>query len=406
MEVLDSRGNPTVRVTVITQSAMGIAYVPSGASTGEKEALELRDGDERYRGKGVQKAVNNILKKIRPEIVGRDVRAQPEIDSIMIEMDGSEDKSSLGANAILGVSLALAKCAADALGGALYRYLGSPMTNILPVPYMNVINGGEHAGNTLDIQEHMIVPVEAESYSEALRKSVEVFHTLGDILKNRYGAEATNVGDEGGYAPPMNDPYEPFELMNQAIEESGYVGEIVMAVDSAASEFCKNGDYIFNGKNLRTDKMIEFYQDLIEKYPIISIEDPLDEDDWDGFRKLTEEIGNKVQLVGDDIFVSNPRIIEKGIKEEVCNAVLLKVNQIGTLTEAMKASDLAMKGGYEVMVSHRSGETCDPLIADLAVALSCGQIKTGAPCRGERVAKYNRLLEIERELGDLSVYGK
>lgn len=397
LEVLDSRGNPTVMAWVTTPESFGRAAVPSGASTGSREAVELRDGGDRYAGKGVLKAVENVNTRIAPAVLGMDVMDQKSIDRVMIEMDGTDNKSELGANAILAVSLATSRAAAGALDVPLYRYLGRPNDTLLPVPYLNVINGGEHAGNELDIQEHMIAPVGGKNFAESLRMGVEVYHELGRVLKKRYGPVATNVGDEGGYAPPVKDPLEPFELITEAIEETGYDREVKIAVDTAASEFYREGSYHFGGKELSSSDMVNFYERLIEEYPIISIEDPLAEDDWSGFRDMTQRLGNKVQIVGDDIFVSNPQIIKKGIAEGICNAVLLKVNQIGTLTEALDAASLAMNNGYGIMVSHRSGETEDDYIADLAVALSCGQIKSGAPARGERTAKYNRLLEIEAE---------
>ncbi len=405
-EIIDSRGNPTVMATVFTELSKGSAAVPSGASTGSREALELRDGDKkRYLGKGVLKAVENINEGIGRNITGMDVRNQRFIDEFMLELDGTENKSELGANAILAVSLAASRAAADAVGLPLYRYLGRSNDTVLPIPFLNVINGGEHAGNELDIQEHMIAPVGAESFAEAMRMGVEIYHTLGSILKKRYGPTATNVGDEGGFAPPLKDPVEPFELIMDAIETAGYTGKVKIAVDTAASEFYGSGKYTFAGKELDSSEMIEFYQRLIQEYPIISLEDPLAEDDWSGFKDITTRLGNEVEIIGDDIFVSNPRIIRRGIDEKVCNALLLKVNQIGTLTEALDAATMAMNNGYKVMVSHRSGETGDDFIADLSVALSCGRIKSGAPARSERTAKYNRLLEIEEELGISSVYG-
>lgn len=404
-EILDSRGNPTVYAEVLTGISRGYAAVPSGASTGSREAIELRDGDERrYRGKGVLKAVENIEERISPEIIGMDVRDQAALDRCMIELDGTDNKSELGANAILAVSLAASRAAADAVELPLYRYLGRTNDVVLPVPFFNVINGGEHAGNELDIQEHMIAPVGAPNFKEALRMGVEVYHQLGTLLKKKYGPSATNVGDEGGFAPPIEDPVEPFDLIIDAIDIAGYSGDIKIAVDTAASEFYEEGKYLFGGKSLQSSDMVDFYEKLVEEYPVISLEDPLAEDDWPGFKEMTRRLGKKVQIVGDDIFVSDPGIITKGIQEDVCNAVLLKVNQIGTLTEALDAASLAMKNGYGIMVSHRSGETSDHYIADLAVALSCGQIKSGAPARGERTVKYNRLLDIEEELGRSAKY--
>ncbi len=403
-EILDSRGNPTVEAEVATPYGFGTAAVPSGASTGAREALELRDKEDRYRGKGVEKAVENINDVIYPELMGMDVEEQVTIDNKMMELDGTDDKSSLGANAILAVSLATARAAADSFGLPLYKYLGRVNDNMLPVPFMNVLNGGEHAGNELDIQEYMIAPTNADSFKDALRMGAEVYHSLGDIIEDKYGPSACNVGDEGGYAPPLKDPSEPFELMFDAIEEAGYADEIHLAIDAAASEFYSSKGYRFHGETVKTEEMIDFYEDLLEEYPIISMEDPLDEEDWKGYAEITERLSDRVQIVGDDLFVSNPEIIRKGIEEGACNCVLLKVNQIGTLTEAMDAASLATRNGYGVMVSHRSGETSDTFIADLSVALSSGQIKTGAPARSERTSKYNRLLRIEEQLGDSAVY--
>ncbi|MBS3790705.1 MAG: phosphopyruvate hydratase [Candidatus Thermoplasmatota archaeon] len=404
-EILDSRGNPTVEAVVNTAKGKGRAAVPSGASTGSNEALELRDEGGRYRGKGVQKAVENIRNEIGPELIGESVFEQANIDKKMIELDGSEDKSNLGANAILAVSLASARAGASSLEMPLFRYLGRINDLVLPVPFMNVLNGGEHAGNNLDIQEYMIAPVGAENFREGLRIGTETYHALGEILEERYGPAATNLGDEGGYAPPIEDPIEPFELIMEAIEECGYTGDIKLAIDTAATEFKTSKGYESSGEILNTEEMIEFYESMVEDYPIISIEDPLGEDDWDGFIDITERWGDEIQIVGDDLFVSNPELIRKGIDEGACNAVLLKVNQIGSLTEAMNAASLALEDGYGIMVSHRSGETTDDFIADLSVALSSGQIKTGAPSRGERTAKYNRLLRIEEKLGSVGEYG-
>lgn len=403
-EILDSRGNPTVEAEVTTPYGFGTAAVPSGASTGAREALELRDNDERYLGKGVQKAVENINEVIYPELMGMDAEEQVTIDNKMLELDGTDDKSSLGANAILAVSLANARAAADSFGLPLYKYLGRVNDNMLPAPFMNVLNGGEHAGNELDIQEYMIAPTDAESFREALMMGAEVYHALGDIIESRYGPSAVNVGDEGGYAPPLQDPSEPFELMVDAIDEAGYTDEVHLAIDAAASEFYSSGGYEFNGEVVQSEYMIDFYEELLDEYPIISMEDPLDEEDWKGYIEITERLADRVQIVGDDLFVSNPEIIRRGIDEGACNCVLLKVNQIGTLTEAMDAASLATRNGYGVMVSHRSGETSDTFISDLSVALSSGQIKTGAPARSERTSKYNRLLRIEEQLGDSSIY--
>lgn len=403
-EILDSRGNPTVEAIVKTGKASASAAVPSGASTGENEALELRDKGERYHGKGVLKAVENINNIIAPELNGMSVLDQSKIDKRMLDIDGTDDKSNIGANAILAVSLASARTASKVLDIPLYRYLGRTNDDLLPAPFMNVLNGGEHAGNELDIQEYMLVPVGADTFKEALRMGTEVYHVLEDIIEKKYGPSATSIGDEGGYAPPLEDPIEPFELLSEAIQETGYGEKIKLAIDSAASEFKTKDGYDFSGEKLSLDEMVDFYDRLVEEFPIISIEDPLAEDDWSGFSTLTDRLGHKTQIIGDDLFVSNPEIIRKGIREEVCNCVLLKVNQIGSLTEAMEAASIAKRNDYGLQVSHRSGETCDPFIADLSVALSSGQIKAGAPSRGERTAKYNRLLQIEDELEDVARY--
>ncbi len=409
-EVLDSRGEPTVEVEVrLEDGTVSRAIVPSGASTGTHEALELRDGDDRYGGKGVRRAVRNVEEIIAPELEGMDATAQAEIDRLMIELDGTDNKSHLGANAILGVSLAVARAAARSLGIPLYRYLGGPGARRLPVPFMNVINGGEHAGNDLDFQEHMIVPHGFDRFSEALRAGTETYHVLGELLEEEYGPIATNVGDEGGYAPPMKDLAEPFEMLVKAIEEAGYAPgrEIALALDAAATEFYdeEEGVYRAYGETYTRDELLDLYKDLVDQYPIVSIEDPFQEEDFRGFARITEELGDKVQIVGDDLFVTNPERLRKGIRMGSANALLLKVNQIGTLTEALEAGQLALQHGYGVMVSHRSGDTEDPFIADLAVALNCGQIKTGAPARSERTAKYNRLLRIEEELGGAAEFG-
>ncbi len=403
-EILDSRGNPTVEAVVETSKGAGKAKVPSGASTGSNEALELRDGGSRYGGKGVQEAVKNIRVTIGPELIGEEVTNQSYIDDKMIALDGEEDKSNLGANAILAVSLAAARAAADSLNIPLFRYLGRSNDLTLPVPYLNVLNGGEHAGNDLDIQEYMIVPDGAESFKEGIRMGTEVYHALGDIIEEKYGPSATNLGDEGGYAPPLENPTEPFDLMMEAIDRCDYDGKINLAIDTAATEFKTSRGYVSGDETLGSEEMINFYDEMIKDYPLVSIEDPLGESDWGGFAEMTDRFNDELQIVGDDLFVSDPELIEKGIEMGACNAVLLKVNQIGTLTEAMDAASLAFKNGYDVMVSHRSGETPDPFIADLAVALSCGEIKSGAPARGERVAKYNRLLDIEQKLGNTADY--
>lgn len=400
-QILDSRGNPTVEVEVQTQQAKGVFSVPSGASTGSHEALELRDKEKEFNGKGVKKAIKNVIEKIGPSLIGLDVREQREIDEVMIELDGTPNKSMLGANAILGCSVACARAAAASLKTPVYEYIGrlsGKKPGILPVPFMNVINGGKHAGNNLDIQEHMIVPAGAETFSDGLRACVEVYFRLGEILREKYGRSAVNVGDEGGYAPPLKDPEEPFKLIEKAIDDLNNGDIVKIGLDAAATEFYKDQRYIINGAPHDIESLVDFYETLVEKYDIISIEDPFAEDDWDGFKKITDKLGGRVQIVGDDLFVTNKGRIKKGVTLGVCNCLLLKINQIGTLTEAFEAASFAFENGYNVMVSHRSGETCDPFIADLAVGINCGQVKTGAPCRGERVAKYNRLLKIEEEM--------
>lgn len=407
-EILDSRGNPTVEVDVYTPVAMGRAAVPSGASTGIHEALELRDGGKRYHGKGVKRAVENVNKIIAPELIGMDVTLQRDIDMLMLELDGTENKSNLGANAILGVSLAVAKAAANSLGMPLYRYLGGANAYILPVPMSNVINGGAHAGNDLDFQEFMIMPVGAKSFREAIQMVSETYHSLKKILMEKYGKLAVNVGDEGGFAPPMKEVTEPLDALVKAIEESGYkVGdEIAFALDVASSELYdeEKNVYVVGGKEYTREELIDLYKELTSTYPILSIEDPVQEEDFEGFAMVTKELGKKVQLVGDDIFVTNVKRLKKGIEMGAGNALLLKVNQIGTLSEAIDAAYLAFRAGYGVVVSHRSGETEDATIADLAVALNAGQIKTGAPARSDRNAKYNQLLRIEEELEGVAYY--
>ena len=415
LEVLDSRGNPTVQVEVITEEGTnGVAMVPSGASTGSFEAVELRDGDKsRYLGKGVLKAVENINKIIAKELEGMNVFEQAEIDKKLIEIDGTENKGKLGANATLGVSLAVAKAAANSLGMSLYKYIGGVNAKTLPVPMMNILNGGKHADNTVNIQEFMIMPVGAKSFSEGLRMSAEIYHTLKKVLKAK--GLATGVGDEGGFAPNLSSDEEALKLIVEAISKAGYKpGEdVVLALDVASTEMYdeakkieKEGCYYFwKTEELKTeDEMIEYLADLANKYPIISIEDGLAEEDWEGWRKLTEKLGNKLQLVGDDLFVTNMKRLQKGLDNKIANSILIKLNQIGTLTETLDAIELAKKNGYTAVVSHRSGETEDTTLADVAVATNAGQIKTGAPCRTDRVAKYNRLLNIEAELGDLAVY--
>ena len=415
LEVLDSRGNPTVQVEVITEEGTnGVAMVPSGASTGSFEAVELRDGDKsRYLGKGVLKAVENVNKIISKELEGMNVFEQAEIDKKLIEIDGTENKGKLGANATLGVSLAVARAAANSLGMSLYKYIGGVNAKTLPVPMMNILNGGKHADNTVNIQEFMIMPVGAKSFSECLRMSAEIYHTLKKVLKAK--GLATGVGDEGGFAPNLSSDEEALKLIVEAISEAGYKpGEdVVLALDVASTEMYdeakkigKEGCYYFwKTEELKTeDEMIEYLEDLANKYPIISIEDGLAEEDWEGWRKLTEKLGNKLQLVGDDLFVTNIKRLQKGLDNKIANSILIKLNQIGTLTETLDAIELAKKNGYTAVVSHRSGETEDTTLADVAVATNAGQIKTGAPCRTDRVAKYNRLLNIEAELGDLAIY--
>lgn len=408
-EVLDSRGNPTVEVEVFTESSVGRAAVPSGASTGTHEALELRDGDNsRYQGKGVLKAVRNVVEVIAPKIVGLDAREQEAIDRLMIDLDGTDNKSNLGANSILGVSLATAKAAAEGMGEPLFQYLGGEDSRILPVPMMNVINGGKHAGNELSIQEFMMLPVGADRFSEALRIGSEVYHSLKKVLINKYGRSAVNVGDEGGFAPPSKTVAEALDALSEAVKQAGYrLGDdVVLALDAAASEFYdeEKMSYQIDGKSLSRDSLIDYYMGLVENYPIKSIEDPLHEEDFQGLASMTKKLGDRIQIVGDDIFVTNVERLKEGMNLGAANALLLKVNQIGTLTEARRAADLCFKNNYGVVVSHRSGETEDTTIADLSVALGTGQIKTGAPARSERTAKYNRLLRIEEALGGSARY--
>jgi enolase len=405
-EILDSRGRPTVEAEVyLANGGFGLAQVPSGASTGSFEAHELRDDDSsRYGGKGVLKAVANIEDKIAPALEGMDAFDQIAIDRSMIELDGTPTKSKLGANAILAVSLANAKAVASALGVPLYRYLGGPLANLLPVPLMNVINGGAHAANNIDFQEFMIVPVGATSFKEALRWGAEVFAALSKVLAQK--GLLTGVGDEGGFAPNLESNQASLELLIAAIESAGYKpGEqVALALDVAASEFYKDGNYVYDGSSHTPAEFIDYLADLTTKYPIVSIEDGLHEDDWASWQLLTQKIGSKVQLVGDDLFVTNSVRLRQGIKEKSANAILIKLNQIGTLTETLQTIDLGTRNGFKSIISHRSGETEDTTIADLAVATRAGQIKTGSLCRSERVAKYNRLLRIEDELGDLAIY--
>ena len=407
-EVLDSRGNPTVEVEIMTDDGShGRAIVPSGASTGEFEALELRDGDKkRYLGKGVLKAVDNVKSLIAPEVKGMDVTAQKEIDEKMLKLDGTENKAKLGANAILGVSMAAAHAAANSKKMPLFKYLGGDKANVLPVPMMNIINGGMHADNNLDIQEFMIVPKGAPNFHEGLRMGVEVFHNLKSILKAK--KHATSVGDEGGFAPNLQSNEEALKVIIEAINKAGYVPgkDIFIAIDAASSEFFKNGSYNIEGKQMDTAQVIDLYKKWIEKYPIISIEDGLSEDEWDGWKQLTEALGSKIQLVGDDLFVTNTKRLKKGIDLKVANSILIKLNQIGTITETLATIDMAKKAGYTYVISHRSGETEDTTISDLAVATCSGQIKTGSLSRTDRIAKYNQLLRIEELLGKNAVYGK
>jgi enolase len=413
-EILDSRGNPTVEVDLTTEDGLFRAAVPSGASTGIYEAIELRDGDKsRYLGKGVLKAVGNVNNTIAPKVLGLNVTKQEEIDRLMIELDGTENKGKLGANAILGVSLAVCKAAAAHKKVPLYRHIADLAGNtdlILPVPAFNVINGGSHAGNKLAMQEFMILPVGAPSFREAVRMGAEVYQNLKLVIKEKYGQDATNVGDEGGFAPNIQDNREGLELLVKAIEKSGYTGKVKIGMDVAASEFClensTNYDLDFKTKNndksqvLSGEKLADLYRDFVKDYPIVSIEDPFDQDDWGHYEKLTTSVGTDIQIVGDDLLVTNTKRIRKAIDQKSCNALLLKVNQIGSVTESIEACKMAQAAGWGVMVSHRSGETEDTFIADLVVGLRTGQIKTGAPCRSERLAKYNQIMRIEEELGE------
>ena len=409
LEILDSRGNPTVEVEVgLADGAWGRAAVPSGASTGVHEALEMRDGDEkRYLGKGVTKAVTNVNEEIADALFGFDAREQRDIDLTLLALDGTPNKSRLGANAILGVSLAVAKAAANSLGLPLYRYLGGVHAHVMPTPMMNILNGGAHTGwQSTDAQEFMVMPLGAPSFSEGLRWGAEIYHALKSVLKAR--DYATLVGDEGGYAPALKANAEAVEVILEAIEKAGYKPgeEVGIALDPAASEFYEDGVYNLRteGKKLSSEEMVEFWKDWVEQYPIVSIEDGLDEDDWKGFQLMTAELGDKLQIVGDDLLVTNPERVQRGIDEKAANALLVKVNQIGSLTETMQAVEMCHRAGWNAVTSHRSGETEDATIADLAVALNTGQIKTGAPARSDRVAKYNQLLRIEAELGDMAEY--
>ncbi len=404
-EILDSRGNPTVEVEVLLEDGTSSrAAVPSGASTGAFEAAELRDGGKRYLGKGVEKAVDFVNDEIAPAVIGFDAQDQRFVDQEMLDLDGTKNKSRLGANAILGVSLAVARAAAESSDLSFFRYIGGPTARTLPVPMMNILNGGAHADTNVDVQEFMIAPIGAESFRESLRWGAEIYHTLKGVLKKR--GLATSVGDEGGFAPNLDSNRAALDLILEAIEAAGFKPgkDIALAMDVAATEFHKDGKYAFEGKQKSADEMIAYYTELVNAYPIVSIEDPLDEDDWDGWTKMTSELGSKIQIVGDDLFVTNPERLAKGIKHGSANAMLVKVNQIGTLTETLDAVSLAHRNSYRTMMSHRSGETEDTTIADLAVALECGQIKTGAPARSERVAKYNQLLRIEEELDESALY--
>ncbi|NNM46664.1 phosphopyruvate hydratase [Knoellia koreensis] len=406
-EILDSRGNPTVEVEVaLDDGTIARAAVPSGASTGQFEAVERRDGDKkRYLGKGVEQAVDAVLDEINPALVGYDASDQRIVDQVMLGLDGTDNKGKLGANAILGVSLAVAKAAAESAGLPLFRYVGGPNAHVLPVPMMNILNGGSHADSNVDVQEFMIAPIGAESFREALRWGAEVYHALKGVLKER--GLSTGLGDEGGFAPNLDSNRAALDLILEAIGKAGYEPgtQIALALDVAASEF-KNDDgtYQFEGAAKSSSDMVDYYAELVDSYPLVSIEDPLDEEDWDGWKAMTDRLGDKVQLVGDDLFVTNPERLARGIETGTANALLVKVNQIGSLTETLDAVELAQRNGYRCMMSHRSGETEDVTIADLAVATNCGQIKTGAPARSERVAKYNQLLRIEEELDDAAEY--
>jgi enolase len=404
-EILDSRGNPTVEVEVLLEDgAFGRAAVPSGASTGAFEAVELRDGGKRYVGKGVQKAVDGVIDTIAGAIVGLDADDQRLVDQVMLDLDGTANKAKLGANAILGVSLATAKAAAESSGLPLFRYVGGPNAHLLPVPMMNILNGGAHADSNVDVQEFMIAPIGAPTFREALQHGAEVYHALKSVLKKK--GLSTGLGDEGGFAPDLESNRAALDLIAEAVKAAGFkLGkDIALAMDVAATEFHAKGSYTFEGKKQRTDDMVAYYADLVSSYPIVSIEDPLDEEDWAGWKAMTDALGDKTQIVGDDLFVTNVERLQRGIDGGQANAMLVKVNQIGSLTETLDAVELAHRAGFRNMMSHRSGETEDTTIADLAVATNCGQIKTGAPARSDRVAKYNQLLRIEDELGDAARY--
>ncbi len=405
-QVLDSRGNPTVEAEIYLESgAVGRGIVPSGASTGENEALELRDGNKHYfLGKSVLQAVDNVNSVIAKELIGLDIENQAELDQLLIELDGTENKSKLGANAILAVSMAFARAVANELNIPLFKYLGGEQARVLPAPLMNIINGGVHADNNLDLQEFMIIPVFGEEFSEAFRCGVEIYHTLKKVLKEK--GFSTNVGDEGGFAPSLSSNREALDLIMEAIEKANYKpGEdVLLALDAASSEFYEDGKYKVEGKLLSAEELVNYYEELIENYPIVSIEDPMSENDWEGWKLITERLGSKVQLVGDDLFTTNPKILEKGIEEGVANSILIKLNQIGTVTETLETIRLAQENGYTYIISHRSGETEDTFISHLAVATNSGQIKTGAPARGERNAKYNELLRIEDYLANVGIF--
>ena len=404
-EILDSRGNPTVEVEVLLEDgAFGRAAVPSGASTGAFEAVELRDGGKRYLGKGVQKAVAGVVDTISGAVIGLDADDQRLVDQAMLDLDGTHNKAKLGANAILGVSLATAKAAAESAGLPLFRYVGGPNAHLLPVPMMNIVNGGSHADSNVDVQEFMIAPIGAGTFREALQHGAEVYHALKSVLKKK--GLSTGLGDEGGFAPDLESNRAALDLIAEAVKSAGFAlgKDIALAMDVAASEFHDKGKYTFEGKKQSADKMIDYYADLVSSYPIVSIEDPLDEEDWAGWKSLTDQLGDTTQIVGDDLFVTNVERLQRGIDSRTANAMLVKVNQIGSLTETLDAVELAHRAGFRNMMSHRSGETEDTTIADLAVATNCGQIKTGAPARSDRVAKYNQLLRIEDELGDAARY--
>jgi len=401
-EILDSRGNPTIEVDVATEGGdLGRVSMPSGASTGMYEAVELRDGGERFHGKGLLQAIKAVEEELAPKIIGMDVREQRRIDEVMIELDGTDNKRKLGANSILGISIACAKASAENLGLELYEYLDDD-AHILPIPFFNVINGGRHAGNRLDFQEFMIAPIGASNFKEAIRIGSETYHTLKTLIKSRYGNRAINVGDEGGFAPPLDDPDKALSVILEAITISGYEDEVKMALDVAASEFYEDGYYILSEEKKTREELLDTYSTLMERYPIVSIEDPLEEEDYIGFKMATEMFD--VQILGDDIFVTNPDRLGKGISMGAANALLWKVNQIGSLSEALEAAELAQSNDYNVMASHRSGDTEDTFVSDLAVGIGCGQIKAGAPARGERTSKYNRLLRIEERLGEEAIY--